>query len=214
MSFTLGQAITAARARHPAFDQSRVADKVLAAAASDGQNELLRKAVGREKTYGALSVTITINDTVFNSGSVLPGHVALVNGTVLYTDGNQDPLAFTTIAQRFDPPTFPAVYEENGVLKLTGANMDWVDVTSITVQYTPIIVDFAALADAYTLPDAAKPSVVAFLAHQCAVHAEAKGAKVDIEYFAAIDAKTETEYLSTLRFSKRSRVTSMREVEQ
>jgi hypothetical protein len=60
MSITLGQVITATRDRHPAFHRSRVPDAVLARFASDYQNQLIGRALERDKLYLKQSVAIRL----------------------------------------------------------------------------------------------------------------------------------------------------------
>jgi hypothetical protein len=61
MSVTLGEVITAARDRHPAFHPTRVTNAVFARFLSDFQNELIGRAVARDPGFLAQSLGIALN---------------------------------------------------------------------------------------------------------------------------------------------------------
>lgn len=71
MTLTLAQVIGSVRNRHPAFDSSRVPDPVLASVLSDAQNQLIGKAVAREKTFLSQSVSIALALDAANSPDVV-----------------------------------------------------------------------------------------------------------------------------------------------
>lgn len=215
MSITLAQVITAIRLKHPAFDESRVPSPHLASVLSDFQNTLVGKATQRDKGFCALSTTIALNNTVFASGSPLPANQNVLGGSVLYTDDatNPDELHFTTFERRFDPPEFPAVYIINNTVYLTGRQEDWTDVASITLNYQPIIAALTALNNTFTIPDGAKPCLVAYGAFEAAIRASALGAKVDVGMFNSLYQASENDFLRTLRLKKRAQHNVTRPVE-
>lgn len=206
MSLPLATILTAIRARHPAFDGSRVPDTVLASCLSDYQQQLIGRAVARDKGFLATSVVITINDAAFTDGVALPtASQAITGGTVTFDDTSTDELGVTTFERRFDPPTFPAVYLLDNRVWLTGQNTDWVDVTSVDLKYAPLAAAFAALTDLFVVPDAARPCLVAYGAMEAAIRCAGLGEKVDVGTFASMFTAAEAAYLSTLRLSKRAR---------
>lgn len=71
MSLSLGDVLTAARDRHPAFFYTHVPNAVVARFLTDYQNELIAKAVIRDRQYLAQSavVSIAIQSGVFGAGT-------------------------------------------------------------------------------------------------------------------------------------------------
>lgn len=148
-------------------------------------------------------------------GVPLPANLAVVGGTVRYADG-EEPLRLTSFERRFDVNRWPAVYELGGQLFACGTKTDWVDVESVEVLYTPIAPALTLETDLFLVPDGAKPCLVAYAAACAAVRAIGYGEKlaVDITHFQAAAARAEDDYLSTLRLSKRGRVTHFRQEEE
>lgn len=79
MSVTLNDIITAARDRHPAFYRTRVTNAVLARFLTDYQNELIAKAVRRDKHYLKQTAVVVMS---FDSGAA-PGTVGVGTGSGL-----------------------------------------------------------------------------------------------------------------------------------
>jgi hypothetical protein len=134
MTLATGTLITAARSRHPAFDKSRVPDPVLLSRLSDFENHLLARAAARNKSVVSAEVEILVNDTVFDDGYTMPASHAVTYGTAYYTDNSDEELEFTSAGRRLDPPRMPAVYLENGLLRLCGINGDWTEVERLVVR--------------------------------------------------------------------------------
>jgi hypothetical protein len=145
-------------------------------------------------------------------GVPLPSITAISGGTVRYTDGDTDPLAIVNYRHRFDPPRFPAVWQAGETLFFCGDTADWVEVASIEVRYSPVAPKFTALTDYFLLPDASRPAVVERAAALAALRvAGTEGIEIDPELFRASAERAEQAYLSSLRLSKRSRISVIRE---
>lgn len=145
-------------------------------------------------------------------GVNLPSIVATIGGTVRYTDGDHEDLAFTTYGRRFDPPTFPAVYRVGETLHLCGSEQDWNDVESLEILYTPRAPRFAARADYFLVPDGAEASLIAKGAEFAAARvAGLPDVTIDVRMFREDARDAENDYLRSLRLSKRARVTTIRE---
>lgn len=83
MAFQLSAVITAARDRHPLFHRTRVTDAVLARFLSDYQNELIAKAVEREKHFMMQSASIVFSLDAANApGTVGAGTSGGLPGAV------------------------------------------------------------------------------------------------------------------------------------
>lgn len=79
MAFTLGDIITAARDRHPAFYKTRVPSASIARFLSDYQNELVGKALLRDKQFIAQKAAIVLD----LDGAAAPGTVGAAAGAGL-----------------------------------------------------------------------------------------------------------------------------------
>lgn len=145
-------------------------------------------------------------------GVPLPPSHALLGGTVLYTDGERDPLTLTTPAARLDPPQWPAAFTLSNTLFLCGSSGDWQDVVSIELRYAPIAPVFTGTGQFFVLPDAARACVVdaaaSFMAMRVAGEASVA---IDARVFASKAAATEANYLSSLRLTRSARQVRFRE---
>jgi len=144
-------------------------------------------------------------------GAALPALKAVIGGTVRYADGERDALCITSYGRRHAPLWWPAVYLMGETLFLCGDETDWTDVESVELRYTPNAPAFAALTDYFLVPDAARPCLVAYGAAVAAEHAAARGIVIDVAMKKAEAVQAEATYLSTLRLSKRARVSTFRE---
>lgn len=151
---------------------------------------------------------------VVDQGVQLPIVLACIGGTVRYNDGAcEERLCITSYGQRFDPPDFPAVYFNDQTLMLCGVQDDWTGVSSIELRVTPLTPALTRLEDYFLVPDGARPCLVAqaasIAAERAAAFAQAKSnAAPDVNAFAARAQRAEDRYLSTLRLSKRARITT------
>lgn len=143
----------------------------------------------------------------------LPIVLAVIGGTVRYTDEGTEKLCITDYGRRFNPPWFPAVYFVDQRVALCGASTDWDGITSIELRVTPFAPALTALDSYFLVPDGAKQTLVAYAASVAAerVAAFAQGDKnpvPDVAGFTARYVRAETHYLSTLRISKRAKHTT------
>lgn len=110
---------------------------------------------------------------VFDRGIPLPPHHRLVgDGTVRFADCDPCPLALVDYGERHrsidtrSPRAADyAAYVLDGELVLLGDGDDWLDVTSIEIQYVPIPPAFTGLTDVFLLPDTAFMVCVAAAAY-------------------------------------------------
>lgn len=140
------------------------------------------------------------------TGVPLPSAIAVLGGTVCFTDGDRDELTLVTVGRRFDPPRMPAVYTQGQSLCFCGDAADWADVASIEVSYVPIAPALTALTDYLLLPDAARPALVAACASYMAMRVEGlDDVTIDAVKHHTRAKGAEDDYLSTLALSRRGR---------
>lgn len=173
MSYTLGDALTAARDRSPYFDKARIPRGPLVRFATDIQRSLLQKAAMRapDRFTTTQVVTITQPAQVGTPITVNP-NLLVVRVETDFTGANPLPekTRMVPASRLYDMEHDRGVYFLDGAMYLTGQAADWGNVASLTVYLVPLPDPFAAEADAWTLPDDAHEAFVSRLAAQMATH--------------------------------------------
>lgn len=140
------------------------------------------------------------------AGVPLPSALAILGGTVHFSDGDRGELALVPQGERFRPERMPAAYTVGQTLFCCGCNADWCDVASLELDYVPIAPAFTQLIDYVLLPDAARPALVAaaaaFMAQRCAGMPDVQ---IDPRTLTSLAAQSEAAYLSTIRLTRRAR---------
>ncbi len=143
-------------------------------------------------------------------GLAMPNAIAIVGGTVRYSDEDEEPLNFVSQGRRYCPPAWPAVYTVGPNLFFCGRVADWEDAASLELDYVPIAPAFTALTDYFLLPDAARPLLVAqaaaFMAGRVADEVGLDPTRLEL---AAADALQH--FLMTIRLTRRARRVVIRE---
>lgn len=215
--FTLGSALEDVRNSHQAFDATRTPDVVLRNYWRNYQTELIGKIVGRDKTKLAIRQEIPMPATVDVTVALpdLPKLLYIVGGEIVRqgdTTGvvERDPLGISTLARRpFQGRTVTLIGDQ---LFLNGSNTDWLpEVQAIDVYYVALPDPMEKRQSNFALPDDAKPCVIAYGCKIAAQRAVGYSEKVDPAYWAAEAQRCEDQYLKTLRWSQRPRITTMRD---
>lgn len=213
MAFTLGDVVTAARDRHPAFAKPNVPDAVFARFCSDWQRTFYAKAVQRDPSFALATVTTTgpIDPTV---QVTLPAYERLVGGTVTLTDpaGSTLPLTLVGYHNRFRPLGDYVATVTGQTVTWQGSAAHWSDVASVILHYVPEPADLLALTDAFTLPDSARPACVAHAALMAGARVSALPGMpaVDVTALAQTAAEAEAQWLTSMGAMQRNRVHRMR----
>lgn len=213
MSFTLGDVVTAARDRHPAFAKPNVPDAVFARFLSDWQRTLYAKAVQRDPSFAL--ATVTTNAPIDPTVQVtLPPYERLVGGTVTLSDpaGSTEPLTLVGYHNRFRPMGRYVAVVTGQTVTWQGSAPHWSDVASVILHYVPEPADFAALTDVCVLPDSARPAMVAHAAFMAGSRVSALPGlpAVDVPSLAATAQEAETQWLTSMGAMQRNRVHRMR----
>lgn len=139
-------------------------------------------------------------------GLPLPSALAVIGGTVRFSDGDTSDLTITTQGRRYQPACTPAVYTVGETLFLCGHKADWDDVVSLEIDYVPIAPVFTQLTDFFLLPDKARPALVAKLASFMAVRvAGMPDVEIDPAPHMAEGEKMEQRFLAMIRLTRRAR---------
>lgn len=188
----------------PAYDSDGDMGVVVDLPATDARQGYLVKLDASGNPYIDFTTPLVADIEV---GVPLPPHHALLDGDVIYTDGDRCPLSFIQSGKRYDGDTFPAAVERGNELFFVGDTNDWTDIRQATVRYIPIAPTFTApLTDVFLLPDSAKPCLVAQAAGFMAMRvAGAPDVTIDAKLFLLNAANAEAEYLSSLRLSRSGR---------
>lgn len=148
-----------------------------------------------------------------DAGIPLPQFVSVVGGVCRYTDDTDGPLYVISESDRYEPPTWPAVFVIGTTLYCCGEQADWTDVANLEVRYVPIAPAFAALTDYFLVPDAARQTLVAQAAAFMAERVQGMD-EVNIDPAAhlarAVDA--ERAYLGTVLTQRRGRISRQRDI--
>lgn len=153
-------------------------------------------------------LTVTVD-----RGVPLPTLVALLGGTVRFTDAARapEPLHITTYNHRFSAVA-PAVYLQGETLVLCGDREDWRDIRSLELRYVPHAPTFTATNEYFLLPDPARGALVAQGAAFAACRvADDKDVTIDRRYLEEQGARAEERYLDTLSTLRGARVGPGRE---
>lgn len=145
-------------------------------------------------------------------GISLPAALAIIGGTVRYTDGDSGLLGFVSQDRRYKPPVFPAVYTVGQSLYFCGQKADWDEIKSLEIDYVPIAPPFTQLTDFFLLPDSARPALVAKAAAFMAVRvAGMPDVTIEPEPHVEKGEQSEERFLSSIRLTRRARRIVFRE---
>ena len=221
MTFTLGDVINAARDRHPLFAKTRIPDAVFARFLTDYQRELLSKAMQRDATV--LSTTFSVSSPLPSgnpTGIVLPTYKRVLGGTVHLTSNTDNdpeldyPLTIVDYSLRLRTRAVYSCWITDNTLFQIGTDSDWEDVGSFDVQYVAEPTSFTALTDLFTLPDSARPCLVARSAYMAGnrIQGLPDVPKFDTSNLADDASEAETAWLADVGGQRKSRTSSVREV--
>lgn len=216
-SLVVGTVITAARDAHPAFDPSRIPDRVAIRLLSTIERDLAAEIAQVNPDYLLSTATIAGPITAGeDSPQTIPAFHHIRGGTVRFADSSLDNrgLELVTWERRYRQPSNYAAYLRGGVLFFTGEDGDWEGVDSVDVYYTPIppaLPETAtALTASMTLGDQARGVCQWMLAQHMAVRAAAHPntpdpARPDVGYFANMAAQARTDFRLAVAQQRRNR---------
>jgi hypothetical protein len=213
-----GNLIRAARDEHPTFDDRRHPDPVLLRALSRYQRELLGRITRLDPAQGIAHLDTTLPLSSFSAGITVAACKKPFGAEVTlaghHVHGKTHPVDL--IPWREKAAYRHAVYFLDGVLYLTGQARDWVHFSMLRFYYVPEPASLA-LDDTVILtllPDAAEPTLVAFLASKMAQRGGAGEGQTppDPASFAADWMRAEDRFFDEMAANTQAVTSTVREV--
>jgi hypothetical protein len=215
-SYTAQRIITAARDRHPAFDEQAHPDQVCLRWLSTFQQTLAQRIQLLDDQALVTTLVATFPLPNFLLGITLPPHqyVGLAQAILKQDPSTVEPVTMVPWDHRFDR-TYPfpaATLTGSGGLLLLGKEQDWVQYSAVAVRYAPTLTPLVSLNDTFDLPDSAEAVLVAGLAGFLAGRAAAFGEKVDMRFFAAEASQASQALMDQVAMRRRAESDYVREV--
>lgn len=216
-SLVVGTVIEVCRDLSPAFDRTRIPDRVAIRLLSTIERDLAAEIAQVNPDYLLSTATIAAPITAGEDApQTVPAFHHIRGGTVRFTDDSLDNrgLSLVTWERRYNAPFGFRAYLRGGSLYFTGQDGDWEDVDGVDIYYTPIppaLPETAtALAAEMTLTDQARGvcqwMLAELMATRAAAHPETPAAsRPDVGYFAARAAQARTDFRLAVAQQRRNR---------